>query len=271
MKFLPFPADAGDAIIIQQCRRPGWAAREAQWLAAAANYRRFRGNPWQVRPAGFDDADANALFALYDTRGRSGPINRIRRPAIPFKSCPMCGSLGGRSLDHALPRRQFPEFSILRENLVPACESCNSGEKGDTYRGTWPARFIHPYYDRWASKALWRIEFDPDLDVLQFEPEALPDLPRGRRRIVDFHVKTLLGTDWRDSVRREWSPLPAKLRRRLGPATTAAAVQAELEIRLQDATDTYGINSWDAGFLRGALADPLVIDKLVMRIRALPA
>lgn len=272
MKFLPLPVDAGDAIITRQCSRPGWAAREALWLAAAANYRRFRGNPWRVCPAGFDVADADALFALYDTRGHSGPIDRIRRPAVPFKSCPMCGSLSGRSLDHALPRRRFPELSIIRENLVPACSSCNSGEKGGTYRGSRrPARFIHPYYDRWASRALWRIEFDPDLDILQFEPAALPHLPRGRRRIVDFHVKTLLGKDWRESVRREWGPLPAKLHRRLGPDPTAAAVRAELEIRLDDATDTYGVNSWDAGFLRGALASPFVIDKLVDRIGALPA
>ncbi|MDO7837388.1 hypothetical protein Q4610_20295 [Sphingobium sp. HBC34] len=270
MKHLPLPIDAGDGIITRQCRKPGWAVREAQWLAAAALYRQFRGNPWRVLPAGFTGADATALHDLYDTRGRSGPINRIRRPAVPFKSCPMCGSLGGRSLDHALPRRRFPEFSILRENLVPACEICNSGEKGDTYRGRWPARFIHPYYDRWASRALWRIEFDPNLDVLQFEPVALPTLPRPRRRIVDFHVKTLLGKDWRDSVRREWGPLPSKLSRRLGPAPTENMLRAELETRLQDATDTYGVNCWDAGFLRGALADPLVITKLIERVNAVP-
>lgn len=271
MKFLPPPIDAGNGIIIIQCRRPGWAGREARWLAAADIYRRFRGNPWRVRPAGFDGDDKDALYALYDTRGRSGPIDRIRRPAVPFNSCPMCGSLGGRSLDHALPRRRFPEFSILRENLVPACEICNSGEKGGTYRGRWPERFIHPYYDRWASRALWRIQFDPDLDVLQFEPVAMPTLPRGRRRIVDFHVKTLLGKDWRDSVRREWGPLAAKLHRRLGANPTEEAIRNELETRLQDAIDTYGINSWDAGFLRGVLAEPLVVAKLIERARAILA
>ncbi|MBD8548261.1 HNH endonuclease [Sphingomonas sp. CFBP 8760] len=272
MRFLPFPPDAGDEIIRTQCLKPDWSGREAQWLTAAAKYRRFRGNPWRVRPAGFVDADADALFALYDSRGRSGPIARIRRPAVPFKSCPMCGSLGGRSLDHALPRQRFPEFSILRENLVPACEICNSSEKGDTYRGpSRPTRFIHPYYDRWASRALWRIAFEHDLDVLRFEPVALPDLLPRRRRIVDFHVKTLLGKDWRDSVRREWSSLPGKLRRRVGSAPTSAAVRVELGVRLQDATDTYGVNSWDAGFLRGLLADPVIVEGLVDRVRALPA
>lgn len=267
MKYLPLPVDSGDRIITRQCGRPGWAAREARWLAAAATYRRFHGNPWRVRPAGFTGADEAALYALYDSRGRSGPINRIRRPEIPFRSCPTCGSLGGRSLDHALPRGRFPEFSILRENLVPACTMCNTDEKGGTYRGRRPERFIHPYYDRWASRALWRVEFDPYLDVLQFKPVALPTLARIRRKIVNFHVKTLLGKEWRDSVRREWGPLPASLRRRLGAAPTEEAMRAELEIRLRDAIDTYGVNCWDAGFLRGALADPLVITNTNLRGR----
>lgn len=270
MKHLPFPVDAGDEIIIRQCGRPGWAARQTRWLAAAATYRRFRGNPWRVRPAGFTGADETALYALYDSRGRSGPINRIRRPAIPFKSCPLCGSLGGRSMDHALPRGRFPEFSILRENLVPACTMCNTDEKGGTYRGRRPERFIHPYYDRWASRALWRVEFEPDLDVLQFEPVALPSLNRTRRRIVNFHVKTLLGKEWRDAVRREWGPLPASLRRRLGRAPTEEAMRVELRTRLEDAIETYGVNCWDAGFLRGVLADTAVITKLVERVRNLP-
>ena len=270
MKHLPLPPGAGNSIILRQCLRPGWSGRQALWLAAAANYRQFRGNPWRVRPAGFTGADADALYALYDSRGSSGPIARIRRPTIPFVCCPMCGSLGGRSLDHALPRGLFPEFSILHENLVPACTMCNSDEKGGIYRGQRPERFIHPYYDRWASRALWRVEFGPDLDALQFKPVALPTLSRARRRIVSFHVQTLLGKEWRDSVRREWGPLPAKLRRRLGATPTDVAMRAELDIRLLDAVACNGVNCWEAGFLRGVLADPLVVTKLIERVQALP-
>ncbi|WP_143523685.1 HNH endonuclease [Pararhizobium arenae] len=271
MKYLPLPPGAGDGVIMRQCRKPGWALRQARWLASAATYQRFHGNPWRILPAGFTGADADALFGLYDSRGGSGPIARIRRPAIPYQSCPMCGSLGGRSLDHALPRSRFPEFSILHENLVPACTMCNTDEKGGTYRGIRrPERFIHPYYDRWASRALWRIEFGPDLDALQFKAVSLPTLSRLRRHIVDFHVQTLLGKEWRDSVRREWGPLPANLRRRVGAAPSVDEMRAELEIRLNDAIACYGDNCWDAGFLRGVLADPAVVAKLILRVQALP-
>ncbi|MBT0779179.1 hypothetical protein [Paracoccus sp. pheM1] len=271
MQYLPLPPGAGIGTILRQCRKKGWSGRQALWLAAAANYKKFCGNPWRVQPAGFIGADADALYGLYDSRRSSGPIERIRRPAEPFQSCPMCGSLGGRSLDHALPRGRYPEFSILHENLVPACTMCNTDEKGGTYRGSRrQERFIHPYYDRWASRALWRIQFGPDLDALQFKAVALPTLRRRHRLIVEFHVQTLLGKEWRDSVRRLWGPLPAKLRRRVSAAPTVEAMRAELKIQLKDAVECHGVNSWDAGFLRGVLADPLVVAMLMQRVRALP-
>lgn len=270
MKYLPLPADAGDNVIRRQCLKSGWASREALWLAAAADYRLHKGDPWKVFPAGFTGADADALFALYDTRAKGGPIARIRRPTVPFKSCPLCGSPGGRSLDHALPRSLFPEFSILRENLVPACTMCNTDEKGGTYRGSRPERFIHPYYDRWASRPLWRVCFGSDLDALDFQPEALPTLPQRQRRIVAFHVGTLLGKEWRDFVRREWGSLPARLRLRVGGAPSDD-IRSEIEMRLEDAILVNDTNCWDAGLLRGVLADQRVISKLVERVRALPA
>ncbi len=265
------PPGAGDGFIARQCRNNGWRLRKKRWLAAVANYQKFRGNPWLVLPAGFIGASYKALYSLYDTRGRSGPIARIRRPLVGFPSCPMCGSLGGRSLDHALPRALFPEFAILHENLVPACTMCNSDEKGKKYRGIRRSqRFIHPYYDYWASQALWLVKFGPDLDALQFEPISASTLSRHRRLIVNFHVETLLGKEWRDSVRREWGSLPAKLERRVGRSPTLAVMCKELNTRLQDATDTYGVNSWNAGFLRGVLADTSVMTSLISRIRALP-
>lgn len=271
MKHLPMPADAGDDAILRQSRRAGWGGLQVRWLAAAAEYRRLQGNPWTVFPAAFTAAERRLLNDLYDMRASNGPIARIRRPAVPFKSCPLCGSLGGRSLDHALPRRLFPEFSILRENLVPACTMCNTDEKGGTYRGRRPERFIHPYYDRWASRPLWRIAFGADLDALTFSPEALPTIGRSRRRIVDFHVKTLLGKEWRDSVRREWGSLPARLKLRVGAVPTDEEVRGELETRLADAIEVNDHNCWDAGFLRGAIAAPAVITKLAERVQALPA
>lgn len=271
MRFLPLPTDAGDAIIEKQCRKPGWSARRRRWLDAASAYRAHRGNPWLVSPAPFAKIEQEALYGLYDTRAGGGPLKRIRHPEGGYGSCPMCGSLGGRSLDHALPRRHFPEFSILRENLVPACTICNSNQKGDIYRGTRrPERFIHPYYDRWAAKPLWQTRFGPDLEALQFEPTALERLPRRRRKIVQFHLDTLLGVDWRDYVRREWGGLPAKLQRRIGSAPQPEDVRAELEQRMADAVETNGGNSWEAAFHRGAMADNDVLAKLAERVENLP-
>lgn len=63
--------------------------------------------------------------------------------------CPYCGEIGNSAtLDHYLPKSFFPQFSILPDNLVPACRDCNSGSKSSTFPKTEDQQIIHPYFDK---------------------------------------------------------------------------------------------------------------------------
>ena len=47
------------------------------------------------------------------------------------------------TIDHFLPRHEFPELSLSWENLFPACDRCNS-----TYKRTkWSCRIVKPDTD----------------------------------------------------------------------------------------------------------------------------
>lgn len=272
MMLLPLPEDHGDRCVLDQCGKPGWAGFRARWLTATAAYRQFSGNPWKVSPQQFEESEQLALRGLYDTRRRSGAIARIRKgPEDGYRSCPMCGSSGGRSLDHALPRQDFPEFSIVRENLVPACTICNSNEKGTTYRGSAPPeRLIHPYYDHWASKAIWIVEFGSDLDAVV--PRAVPhgDLTDEQRRVVEFHLSTVLGGEWEESSRRYWATLPQQIQQRIDGSATPKKVRQDLEKRLAEKEFEQGLNGWHPALLRGVLNDDRIPDYLADRVNALP-
>lgn len=271
MRYLPMPEDAGDTFIKKQCKLPGWAEREEAWLDATAAYRLVQGNPWQIAPADFTVEVRNQFYKLYDSRRKGGPIERIRRPKGGFPSCPMCGSGGGRSLDHALPRADFPEFSILRENLIPACTICNSDEKGTLYRGdASPERFIHPYYDTWAGDALWSVGFEGDLDAVLFKPMVMDSVPAAYRQVVHFHLSQVLGVEWRENARRYWGSLPQLIRNRIGAQIPFDLARKELQSRLGEEILQSGVNCWRAAFLRGALESPAVIAHLASRAEVLP-
>ncbi|WP_456797488.1 HNH endonuclease [Bradyrhizobium sp. USDA 4473] len=89
---------------------------------------------------------------------------------MQLQSCPMCGSSVTGSVDHFLPKEDFPEFSLMAANLVPACSHCNSGAKRQTYKGaSADERFLHPYFDALAAKPLWLTKIIGPYSAARFE------------------------------------------------------------------------------------------------------
>lgn len=62
--------------------------------------------------------------------------------------CPFCQIGTHATLDHYLPKEKYPEFSVLPQNLIPACDECNRHKRSLIVdEGTAVRLFIHPYYD----------------------------------------------------------------------------------------------------------------------------
>lgn len=257
-------------MINDQCKDPDWASYRHRWLAAATIYRAENGNPWSVSPARFTDDEKDRLKRLYDINSSKAPIAQIRRPPEGYDACPMCGSAVCSELDHALPKSVFPEFSILRENLVPSCGACNK-KKGAKYRGVRsPERFIHPYYDSWAADPIWTVEFGPDLDAVVFQAVPSVEVATERRLTVEYHLSNVLGEDWLSSSQRYWGTLPGMVRKRLKVNITAERTRGALAQFLEYEEDCVGVNGWHPAFLRGILADDRVSKHLSGRASALP-
>jgi hypothetical protein len=64
----------------------------------------------------------------------------------PMGLCPLCGFNQAETLDHYLSKANYPQFSVLPLNLVPACWGCNHGKR-DTVAQTAGQQPLHPYYD----------------------------------------------------------------------------------------------------------------------------
>jgi hypothetical protein len=254
---LPMPSAVDDdAYLSELCRNAVWSTHQAPWLAACAAYRQHGGDPWAFGPTTFNPDVSDEQYALYDSRRSGARMQRIRQtPGL--LSCPMCGSPTTGGLDHYLPRAVYPEFSIMAANLVPACTHCNSGSKGNTYRGVSPERFIHPYFDALARAPLWQVEIDPPYQAATFRAVPLPGLSDDHATLVVFHLKHILGSQFRLMAERLWATFPQLVRNAIiGPGpVTVADVGDEVSKQLRDTLVSTGLNSWHSAFFRGLQAN----------------
>lgn len=92
-----------------------------------------------------------ALLGNYDLLDKGRPLEDLRNSIFQTAlfhnyRCPLCGRAQVCALDHFLPKKQFPEYSILADNLIPVCERCNrlKGEECDKRGGI---LFFHAYFD----------------------------------------------------------------------------------------------------------------------------
>lgn len=65
--------------------------------------------------------------------------------------CPFCGIGTVTTLDHYLPKAEFPKFAVLPYNLVASCKDCNTGKLA-SYATTQNTQTLHPYYDNFTSE-----------------------------------------------------------------------------------------------------------------------
>lgn len=65
----------------------------------------------------------------------------------PFERCPLCGRGIATTLDHQLPKSEYPILAITPANLVPACSTCNQ-KKSNKDAADESEMLLHPYFDQ---------------------------------------------------------------------------------------------------------------------------
>ena len=94
---------------------------------------------------------AKELEGIYKSRmlkksslGRAIYDKLISAPANDI--CPLCSQREVKTLDHHLPKANYPRLSVTPINLVPSCSDCNKS-KLTSYPNTAEEETLHPYYD----------------------------------------------------------------------------------------------------------------------------
>lgn len=180
------------------------------------------------------------------------------------KTCPMCGSAGGGTLDHFMPKADYPCFSIFGMNLVPACK-CNLLRTNVLSLPAHPgARLLHPYYDDILRERLLRARFRDLGPVPKVTLHGMLDAAHPFRNAVDFHLTQVVRrTRVKEWIAVEWSKLvlkPSLVIRALkaNPGSRAELVDLLEEERQEVDESTGSKNSWGSMLVTGLLEDSVV-------------
>lgn len=141
-----------------------------------------------------NDITKDDLINLYGTYfSKSGTSSRNIYDILRASSnsiCPFCSFGNVTTLDHYLPKARYPLFSVVPDNLVPACAECNKG-KGSSILTKIEDQPLHPYFsDTKFYNEIWitaNIERTcPPSVVYRVDPPNNWDQPSKQRVINHF-------------------------------------------------------------------------------------
>lgn len=134
----------------------------------------------------YENAPKRLKIKIVDRRNNHGLLE-----------CPFCGNPQiPDTLDHFIPKDDWPEYAIYPNNLVPQCRGC-APIKGKKYYSSDLERaiFIHPIYSDILSKFSFKIEVNFDIQTKSYDFSLKIKKPvtidiESLNRVVE-HLKTL--------------------------------------------------------------------------------
>lgn len=168
--------------------------------------------------------------------------DKIKNSA-PNGICPLCGQRTVSTLDHFLPKSDFPSLVVLPLNLIPACSDCNKA-KLDNVPSQGSEQTLHPYYDDVAHEQ-WLFaevkESNPGCIVFYTSYVDVYDEVLNER--IKFHFKELeLGGLYMSNANSTVTEIQFRLKK-LHEKGGKMAVKAYLEEEEESRRENH-VNSW---------------------------
>jgi hypothetical protein len=142
-----------------------------------------------LNPYGFDGEDKENLLKLYSSQ---------RKPIIDLKTklttnefnqrnntCPNCTIETVASLDHYIPKDEFPELSVNPSNLVPCCSTCNSKKK-EKWKDEQALLFLNLYSDLIPSTQYLFVKIESEINF-KFELKNISGIDEDLFKVIESH------------------------------------------------------------------------------------
>lgn len=197
------------------------------------------------------------MMKVYTARMAKGsqpgrPIYDRIRNACVLNRCPLCDVGFVTTLDHHLPKSEYPVLAVTPTNLVPSCTWCQDA-KDDFYPATQDGQTFHPYFDDFETDVwLKAVVVEGRPAAFEYEvgaPDHWSEMKAARARA---HLRTFrLGELYTSNAGQEVVVLRHQLEK-LYSAGGKVAVEAYLagEVSTHRAAR---LNSWQSAMYAAAL------------------
>lgn len=233
-------------------------------------YTQQQGNAWQIASPQLNAALETALISHYNSPPEAIDFLTQLRKSSP-ESCPMCGGFKPSTLDHVLPKEDYPAWAICSKNLVPAC-SCNTA-RGRALKGAnaTQARVLHPYFDDCLNERILTTTFEyaANFNWVKAKVDYVnvnhPDIASIKYHTVNIVLKNDIDI-WLRGQMNKLKEFPANV---IKPLPRRKAInQAELIEALEDCLESYDEqcgtpNNWSSILLHGLLTSAEIHDWII--------
>jgi len=148
--------------------------------------------------------DKVKIISYYEYRILEKPNGRVFYDELilsaPQNICPYCSLKTVKTIDHFLPKSEYPSYSITPHNLVPSCRDCNT-EKKINYPTSPTDQTFHPYFDKvdtqcWIKAELNRTE-PLSFQYTVIKPNDWNDikLDRARSHFNSYNINELFSNE----------------------------------------------------------------------------
>ncbi|WP_217519849.1 hypothetical protein [Vibrio metschnikovii] len=172
-------------------------------LAQINSYIECRGDPAHMTPLNlrsYTSSDEetvkrkSSLINLYNPKQGQTPFTILEevRNEHGLLFCPSCGEDGAPgTLDHYLPKTEFPELAFCIANLTPMCSTCQGKKSSDYLTTDGRKAFLHPYYDE-IFVSLFHVDILPPFDAPHAFNVSVQEAVTGDlKRLVESHIQGL--------------------------------------------------------------------------------
>lgn len=235
-------------------------------------YKEYQGNPEKIFPLDIsrytdtrDEAIArkNSLINMYSPKNNNWLYTILEKMRYRHELlfCPSCGEDGAPgTLDHYLPKTEFPELSICLLNLTPMCSKCQ-GKKSTDYLTSYNRKaFLHPYYDQ-IEECLFHIGISPPYKNPSFTITIKDNIHPQFRCLIESHIEGIGFIErieiYCETKHMQLLKLMAEEREEEHPLSAAQLTRACFRLENKKAA-----NAWGAIYFRSVLETPALLNYL---------